>query len=503
MENNAFSSPQRQSKTGIVLLTLVNIGKFIRTIGIFLIIAFFRKNNMFSFPFLLGTVLIFTLVAVYTLLDYWSFSYFIDTKNDKFVIKKGIINKKEIGIEKSKIQEVNINQPFIHRLLNVYELEIDSPGSDKKEVKVNAISYQNALDIKNYLLHHQIEKAATENQEISKKENEKDVLKISLISLFKYGITANYLRSFAAIIGFFFYIRQQISEVLNDLKWEDYLLQQNDLEENLQQSVAENFSFFYAFIFVFIILLIGILVSLIMTIFKYFGMKIHKKEKQLSLEYGLLNTKNAIIAKEKVQMITENQNFLQKKWDVSYLKFSQISNDEDHHKGEKNGIPGCNSLEKQDLIHFIWKNLKPFEFSLKPNFRRLISRNIIFIVIPIIISIFARELLRNYWIWMLLYVVLAELMIIFSYLNNRMFYDGNFIQVKSGVWDISKKTIETEKIQAVQLSQYIWQRKSDLGSVHFFTAGGAISFRTASYEKLKKLVNFSLFKVESSKKNWM
>ena len=104
---------------------------------------------------------------------------------------------------------------------------------------------------------------------------------------------------------------------------------------------------------------------------------------------------------------------------------------------------------------------------------------------------------------MLLYVVLAELMIIFSYLNNRMFYDGNFIQVKSGVWDISKKTIETEKIQAVQLSQYIWQRKSDLGSVHFFTAGGAISFRTASYEKLKKLVNFSLFKVESSKKNWM
>lgn len=154
MENNAFSSPQRQSKIGIVLLTFVNIGKFLRAIGIFMIIALFRRDNMTSFPFLISIIIIFILLAVYTFFDYYSFSYFIDSKNEKFVIKKGIINKKEIGIEKSKIQEVNINQPFIHRLLGVYELEIDSPGSDKKEVKVNAISYQNALDIKNYLLNN-------------------------------------------------------------------------------------------------------------------------------------------------------------------------------------------------------------------------------------------------------------------------------------------------------------------------------------------------------------
>lgn len=46
---------------------------------------------------------------------------------------------------------------------------------------------------------------------------------------------------------------------------------------------------------------------------------------------------------------------------------------------------------------------------------------------------------------MAVYVVLVELMIVFSYHNNRMFYDENFIQVKSGIWDISKKIIETEK----------------------------------------------------------
>lgn len=279
MKNNAFSSPQRQTKIGIVLLTLKNIGKLLRAIWPIILIAYFRDANPREW-------IIYTLIAgltlyltIYTILDYWNFSYFIDTKNEKFVIKKGIINKKEIGIEKSKIQEVNINQPFIHRLLGVYELEIDSPGSDKKEVKVNAISIQNALDIKNYLLNNLPERVPMNDESFFYEEdNPETTLKISLSSLFKYGITSNYLRSFAAIIGFFFYIRQQISDVLKDFKLEDYILQQSDLEENIQKSVVENFSFLYAFIFVFAILLVGILVSLVLTLFKYYGMKVRKKK---------------------------------------------------------------------------------------------------------------------------------------------------------------------------------------------------------------------------------
>ena len=86
MKNNAFSSPQRQTKIGIVLLTLKNIGKLLRAIWPIILIAYFRDANPREW-------IIYTLIAgltlyltIYTILDYWNFSYFIDTKNEKFVI---------------------------------------------------------------------------------------------------------------------------------------------------------------------------------------------------------------------------------------------------------------------------------------------------------------------------------------------------------------------------------------------------------------------------------
>ena len=60
------------------------------------------------------------------------------------------------------------------------------------------------------------------------------------------------------------------------------------------------------------------------------------------------------------------------------------------------------------------------------------------------------------------------------------------------------KTIENYKIQSVMLYQAFWQRRFNLGSIIFLTAGGMSYITTCNYEVLKKITNNVIYNVESS-----
>src|SRR5690606_3196630 len=208
----------------------------------------------------------------------------------------------------------------------------------------------------------------------------------------------------------------------------------------------------------------------------------------------------AIISKSKVQMVTEIQNYLQKKVNVLQLRGSQISG-EANRKDSYTTIPGCSRKEKEDLLEFMWGRIPAFEKMLRPDIRKLIIGNLLYIALPIILFIIFID--PSYVAILGAYLIAAEILIVMAFRNSRLYYNDDFIMVQSGIWDIKRKTIETEKIQAVKLQQYFWQNKSDLGSATFYTAGGKVSFRSSNYSKLRKLVNYSLYKVESASKSWM
>jgi putative membrane protein len=63
--------------------------------------------------------------------------------------------------------------------------------------------------------------------------------------------------------------------------------------------------------------------------------------------------------------------------------------------------------------------------------------------------------------------------------------------------------VEPYKIQAITTQQFFWQKTTNIGSVTLSTAGGNISFTTGNYSEIKSLVNYWLFQIEYSNKNWM
>lgn len=503
MENNAFTRPQRQSEIGIALLTILNFGKLLRNFWPLLIIYLFRDKTAGGILFaasLIGLVLLFFIIVSY--FQYRNFTYFIDKNTDEFIIDSGIVTKKRMRIEKNKIQEININQPFIHKLFNIFQLEIDSPGTDKKEITVNAISYHNASQLKAYLLKNSTAEIVAESaKKVYVGEKSAD-LNISLGSLIKYGLTANYSRSFLTVIAFAFYLFQQAADFLKGNIFLETAGNTDFLENYLNEFTFNTVPILLIIGIILAIFIIGILISVIMTVIRHYGMRIKKTQTHLSLQYGLFNSKNSILNPQKVQIICEVQNTLQKKLDTLHLKFKQIS-DNEVNRGSYVLIPGCNEKEKNALLNYFWGVLPVFNHFLKPNIRKLIINNLFFIALPVFISILASSFLGSYFLLIVPYVLITAVLLVRSFNNSKLYYNENFIRVQAGIWDIEKKTTEIHRIHSVKISQYFWQRKSDLGFVKFYTAGGTLSFGSTNFSLLKKLVNYAVYHVENSKKDWI
>jgi putative membrane protein len=64
----------------------------------------------------------------------------LDNENEEFIINEGILIKQKTIIQLNRIQQVNINQSLIQRLVGVYELDVDTAGSAKKEGQIKALS---------------------------------------------------------------------------------------------------------------------------------------------------------------------------------------------------------------------------------------------------------------------------------------------------------------------------------------------------------------------------
>ncbi|MFC6268589.1 PH domain-containing protein [Frigoriflavimonas asaccharolytica] len=485
-----FSLPQFQSKKGIIIFALISYGKLLKNFWFLIVLFLFKKKEYTVTIILIVALVALIAVAIEAYIKYQYYTYKIDFKSDEFIIEKGVFNKTTIHLERNKIQEANVNQPFLHRLLGIYQLEIDSPGTDKKEISIDAISKKDADYLRNYLISSNNE-ILIDQKEIT---GEAEEIKISVISLLKYAVTANYVKSFFALMGLLVYLSQQIFDGFN-LKLEDILEKYFAIEDVFAIPIFLIISAIVVFTFA------AILVNVLRTFFVYFNLKIVKFTDYFSMEFGLFNTKNHIISIKKVQIITITQNYFQKKWNVLHLKFSQIG--EENAGNDNSNILGCSKTEKDSLVNFIFQDLPVFNDLIKPNFRYLIPKIFMYIFLPLLVSYQFLYETSYFFLGSMLYFLISSIVLYFSFKNCRLYANSGYLQKQSGAWDVEAKTLKIEKIQSIKISQYFWQKQTEIATLTISTAGGSITMPTANATELKNLANYCLYKVESSQENWM
>lgn len=493
-----FSIPQRQSLIGVVVLFANTAQKSVRALFPLFLVFLFKKDENNEIIIYVAIVLIIVLIAIIAFLRYWFFKFYIDKDLQEFVIESGIFNKTKTAIQLQKIQKVDINQSLIQRIFNVHKLEIDTAGSDKKEASISAISHEMALDLKSHLVENaEFYGNKVTSDELVTENQPKNFITIGLPSLIKIGLTANYVASFAYLVLFF----STISDNLRQIGKERLI------DENIDKLDKFPITTVLLVFFGLIIVLI-LVINLFSTVIKYFNFTIKKDKNTFVLSYGLINLKNTIINPEKVQIIKLSQNYFQKRLNVNTIEIKQASSSEGSKKKDKTKIPGCNSLEKNEILKLLIQQLPSKENEVVPNIRKLLLSVFFLILIPVCVgllvnSFYNRLSVIEAIVVTLVYVLLVGIINWFSFKNYRLFPSKDFIVKQSGAWDIDQEIIEPHKIQAIKTSQFFWQKLTNIGSVVLYTAGGSISFSTANYTTIKKLTNYWLYQVEVSHKNWI
>ena len=486
-----FSQFQKQSKFGSIVFFFETIRKNIYNF----IYVFLPALQGYFLLSLAIFALVLVGIGIFSFINYYYFIYKFDFNKSAFIIQKGFFTKTKLSIPFEKIQQINFNQNLIHKIFSLYEVQMDTAGSDNTEVDIKAVSKEIADDLK--VISAKIKKKRAIKTTVEESDN--NLLNINILTLIKIGLTSRYFETFGLILGTIA-LGFQFLEDLNI-----------DYTENVEKIISTtNFGLIFTLVVLLIIIIAILVINLISTILKYFNFTAIKSSNNLEISYGLIQTKSIILSPKKVQQFQIIQNYLQKTLDILEIKINQASSTKivKDNSRSKIIIPGFTKNEKNDLFKYIFNKKIQEEIQMKPHVRKLIFSLIFTSIIPsliflLIFILFEILSLKYILISCLSYLILTSFVNWRYYKNNSLIIAKDFIVYKSGFWDIKSTIIETFKIQSIILSQPVWHKKRNLGDIIFSTAGGFIKAKTYNFSDLKNIVNRSIYSVEISNKKWM
>jgi len=494
-----FNKPQKQSIKGILIMFTDSVQSFVRAAWLPLVLIIYKLDTSKIILFGLGLLILLVCIGVVAYIQHNNFTFFLDKHKNEFVIQKGVITKNKIIIQLDKIQQVNINQSLIQKLVGVYSLDIDTAGSNKKEISIRAIDYKIAQHLKESLLNNEVKAV---DQEIEGfKTPEKPFLKLSFLTLLKVGLTSNYSRSFVLIGGFVASFYGGIQDVSKSIDID---------KDQIDGYVEQGINYFSISFLLMIVLIIVLVINIVRTVVKHFDFQITKQNKTFAITFGLIAKKNTLLKPSKVQITSFSQNYFQKKLDIQNIILKQASTTDETETNNKKSdieIPGCNKLEKEAVLNLLFTSKIKEQEVLTPNYRYIVKAVFLSIIIPvslfIIAGLFINQELQSYFGLILVYLIMVGVVLFFKFKNYRLYLNNEFLIFKRNAWDVEHLIIEPFKIQGITTRQYFWHKKANVGHVIFHTAAGDVNFKYANFLEIKKWTNYWLYAVESSNKNWM
>ena len=476
-----WSVPQRQAGAALFIILYKILLRLFKIFWAFLLIFLFKnKNNQFDI-FEISVVALSAISLLGSVLEFLYFRFYIQ-END-LIIKSGFLSKKTITLPLNKIQAVHIEQTLLHSLLNASRLSFDSAGSEKIEVKIDAISKRNAEDFKRFILHARHDDAV----EAPVAEPEQVIVKLNAKDLFKLSVSANHLEAFLLMLAFFFSTIDQLKDIFNTeysrvMNWV-YRLDRSPMGALLAGAVAA--------------LLVSMIVSTVRVLIKYYDFRISKTEKGFFIHTGLINIREKLVPFSKIQFISWNANWIRQRMGLYLLNFHAIGYDEIKEK-LRIKVP----VTRMNMIPVLLEQYHPLlpiehitPFRIHPAY---IARRILLTgALPAAIAILAGfYFLQWTTLWALSWVALISIASILFQKRFRLWADVDALQIRRGFLGIEELVLKWNMIQSVYLQQSIYQEGHDLATVVLNTAGGQVKIPYLTLAEARAIINYALYKVE-------
>ena len=511
MSNIDFSTPRLQSFNGIFLIFLTDLVKRIRQ-NIFIIAIPFLKKNLFAdygTYIYSGIILLIILQFFYSYLTYKKFKFSI--QEDAFHLDHGVIKLSHVEIPFERIQNINLQQNVLQQLFNVVGFEIETAGEGTAEIKIKALDKSFAKALKDKL----IEEKQKVNEEVDDTQEESEayeansqnedhqqveqslLFQLNLNTLIKVGLSSNLFKGVGVLLAFFAYLYNLIMDFLTQI----YDL---NLEEDFKNRIPETLTF--VFLVVIGVLIIGFLITILSTIFKYYNLKVVKNKLDFEVEYGLFKRVNKVIKKSKTQIFEVNTNPIKQLFKIKSIFISQAASSQVTEK-QKIGIVGVSNSNLNVLFDALFNynhEVQSFDVVRSQNrlFLRYFYKNLVFILF---LSVLAYVL---WWNWksitviVLLFLIFISLSIL-KVKKSSIGLNTNFISLRSGSIDTKMRYVELHKLQSVNLAQNIFQQYNNHADLILETASGSISIDYLKKDEAETIMNYLIFKIESTENDWI
>jgi len=405
------------------------------------------------------------------LLNYFYFDYTITEQ--EVVIRSGVLSKKERHIKIDRIQNVTITQNFLHKLMRIAKVQLETAGDATTEGNLDSVSIADSERIREIIRNHQHEKSSTtivneegEQVEVKQIEEEENVIfSMSLWDTIKYGA----VRFRPIVLVASAWIFSMFSQLNPNWTEELEVILESGYKEYIKQ--LDIFSMIlYAIAGVLLVLLFSWILDILLTVNTYHKFKLVSEKGKLLTSQGLFSSQKGAIPLKKLQMMVIKSNPITRKLNFYRLDLQTAGfggGDGTKAKSET-AIPFAKFSQVKEIINKIRAVELPEVFTkVSPkSIRRAVVKYLVF-SIPFGIALYFT--FDSFWILLILLPIIGFAAYI-RYQYRGYHVENNQIIVKQGFWFQKISIIPIEKIQTLHKRSSYFQRRLGLATVEIDTA---------------------------------
>ncbi len=492
-----LNTPNRQSPVAIFIILFRFIWLFIRQAFPLVIVFFINPARLQDSFWSIVGVGVAIIPMTLSIISYFKYYYYI--QGNELIIEKGIFQKRKLNIPFDRIQTINFKQNIIHQIFNVVALELDTAGSGKNEVSIDALRKEEAEAIRTFLIakkkEHIDSTGEGETSVNAIEEKETLLLRLSFSDLLKIGIGQNHLRTAGLILFTIYGIFEFAESVFGEKGLKKELTELGFIRENV---------FIIGISFLIFMVITSFLFTLISTALKYYDLRFLRQEKGFKIIAGLFNRKERSAKMQKIQLVDWSTNPIKQIFSLWGLRLRQAGSSAIQRR-QALYVPGCynSQIDAVRNAYFPEENLLEFEehsISKKIIFRRMLY----FGIVPLL-PILLFQYFNTSWInlWLLLWLPFIYWTSLIYYKKWKLYISEKGLRVRNGLVGTKYILLKWYKIQSIKIRQSIYQRRHQLADITFYTAAGSVTIPFLTIEKAQFLQDFVLYKVETSQKAWM
>jgi putative membrane protein len=492
-----FESPSRQSAKGIIVIFGINAFKVLKGAWAFILLIVIQgirsgngsfRNQLLIIGGVLAVVLMLLIVAI---LQYLNFTFYL--KDGHFFIKKGVLNREELSVSHSKIQNVYIKQNLLQQIVNVVSLSIETAGDDKTEISISALPKPMAIELKRQLL-----KNSNQLRIKDPEPKEKPVyFRASFPKLLLEGISENHLKSFLIIFAFVIGLYNDLKEIVNSIGFMNGYKGWFQLEgESVVALIIFNLTFIIALIFV------SMLFSMLKMLIQNFDLTVIRNEEGLELSKGLFNKINLGLTSSRIQKTTVSTNRLKQLLGLYKLSFTQANANK---KQQLNfNIVGLGKIQVKEILNQFYPNIDGRIKRHKPSKYMLIKHSYLGFFLLLLINM-VLYFLPAVFLWLnAVLIILIGSSIYFTYQKTYYYVDQDYIvRAGGGLIDTWSSFLELHKTQCIQISETYFQKRRGLAHLTIYSASKTLKIPHIPKKEALNISNQILYLVESQNRDWM